>query len=133
MRWQYRTIVFEYQKDGLLGDRYVDDEEVEQTLNEQGNEHWELVGITTTREGLLAFMKKPVSVACAADGMSGQTQEEPSDRRQKVAERDGRATSVPVQLLQEQERRHRNQSEEEQRRRAVESREEGFLGDIKIS
>ena len=26
MLWKYRTILFELTKDGLLGDRYVDDE-----------------------------------------------------------------------------------------------------------
>jgi hypothetical protein len=34
--WRYRTIVFEFKKNGLLGDRFIDDEEVESTLNEQG-------------------------------------------------------------------------------------------------
>ena len=43
MYWQYRTILFEFQKDGLLGDKYVDDEEVEKILNEQGEQGWELV------------------------------------------------------------------------------------------
>ncbi len=59
MQWQYRTILFEYHKDGLLGDKYIDDEEVEQTLNEQGAEGWELVGVTPVQEGLLSFLKRP--------------------------------------------------------------------------
>ena len=36
--WQYRTILFEYQKDGILGDKYLDDEEMEKVLNQQGEQ-----------------------------------------------------------------------------------------------
>ena len=43
MLWQYRTILFEFTKDGLLGDKYVDDEEMENTLNQLGGQAWELV------------------------------------------------------------------------------------------
>ena len=57
MYWQYRTILFEYHKDGLLGDKYIDDEEVERVLNEQGEEGWELVTVTPVQEGLLSFLK----------------------------------------------------------------------------
>ncbi len=59
MRWQYRTVVFEFQKDGLLGDRFIDDEEVENTLNEQGRAGWELVSATMVQEGLLTLLKRP--------------------------------------------------------------------------
>lgn len=58
MQWQYRTILFEFQKDGLLGDKYVDDEEVERVLNEQGEQRWELVSVTAVQEGLLTFFKR---------------------------------------------------------------------------
>lgn len=58
--WQYRTILFEFQKDGLLGDRYIDDEEMEKVLNEQGAMGWELVSVTPVQEGLLSFFKLAV-------------------------------------------------------------------------
>ena len=45
MLWKYRTILFEFTKDGLLGDRYVDDEEMERSLNELGALGWELVNV----------------------------------------------------------------------------------------
>nr|WP_321468297.1 DUF4177 domain-containing protein [uncultured Desulfobulbus sp.] len=61
MVWQYRTILFEFTKDGLLGDRYVDDEEMEKTLNLMGQECWELVDVSLLQDGLLAFLKKPVA------------------------------------------------------------------------
>lgn len=60
MVWQYRTILFEFTKDGLLGDRYVDDEEMEKTLNQLGQQAWELVNVSLLQDGLLAFLKRPV-------------------------------------------------------------------------
>lgn len=60
MVWQYRTILFEFTKDGLLGDRYVDDEEMEKTLNQMGQDSWELVDVSLLQDGLLAFLKRPV-------------------------------------------------------------------------
>lgn len=59
MLWQYRTILFEFTKDGLLGDKYVDDEEMEKTLNQLGGKAWELVNVTLLQDGVLAFLKKP--------------------------------------------------------------------------
>jgi hypothetical protein len=58
MYWEYQTILFEFRKDGLLGDKYIDDAEVENNLNEQGKLGWELVNVTPVQEGLLAFLKK---------------------------------------------------------------------------
>lgn len=63
MYWQYQTMLFEFQKDGLLGDKYIDDEEVENILNDQGKLGWELVNVTPLQEGLLAFLKKEIKPA----------------------------------------------------------------------
>ncbi|MGD9947808.1 MAG: DUF4177 domain-containing protein [Desulfobulbus sp.] len=60
MVWQYRTILFEFTKDGLLGDRYVDDEEMEKTLNQMGQDCWELVDVSLLQDGVLAFLKRPL-------------------------------------------------------------------------
>ena len=60
MQWQYRTILFEFTKDGLLGDKYVDDEEMEKTLNEMGRQGWELVNVALLQDGLLTFLKLPL-------------------------------------------------------------------------
>ena len=60
MLWRYRTILFEFAKDGLLGDKYIDDEEVEKHLNELGSRSWELVNVSLIQEGLLAILKRPV-------------------------------------------------------------------------
>ena len=68
MLWKYRTILFELTKDGLLGDRYVDDEEMEKTLNEMGTLGWELVNVTLLQDGLLAILKRPVGADTVAVG-----------------------------------------------------------------
>ena len=68
MLWKYRTILFELTKDGLLGDRYVDDEEMEKTLNEMGALGWELVNVTLLQDGLLAILKRPVGADTVAGG-----------------------------------------------------------------
>ena len=60
MQWQYRTLLFEFTKDGLLGDKYVDDEEMEKTLNEMGRQGWELVNVALLQDGLLTFLKLPL-------------------------------------------------------------------------
>lgn len=60
MVWQYRTHLFEFTKDGLLGDKYVDDEEMEKSLNELGKKRWELVNVSLLQDGLLVFLKRPV-------------------------------------------------------------------------
>ena len=60
MLWQYRTILFEFQKDGILGDKYIDDDEMEHVLNEHGQKGWELVNVTPVQEGLLSFFKREI-------------------------------------------------------------------------
>lgn len=59
MLWQYRTMLFEFTKDGLLGDKYVDDEDMEKTLNQLGGQSWELVNVALLQDGVLAFLKRP--------------------------------------------------------------------------
>lgn len=63
VQWQYRTILFEFQKDGLLGDKYIDDDEMEQVLNDYGGKGWELVSVTPVQEGLLSFFKRDMPQA----------------------------------------------------------------------
>lgn len=58
MQWQYRTMLFEFTKDGLLGDKYVDEEEMEKTLNQWGGRGWELINVLLLQDGVLAFLKK---------------------------------------------------------------------------
>lgn len=88
MNWRYRTILFEYQKDGLLGDKYIDDEEMERILNEQGEQGWELVGVTSVQEGLLSFFKKiqlPVGKQPVGEEVRGDEAVRPPARQPQAA------------------------------------------------
>ncbi|SHO50527.1 DUF4177 domain-containing protein [Desulfopila aestuarii] len=58
MRWSYKTIHFGLKKDGLLGSSFLDDAEIEETLNEYGQGGWELVSMLETRDGVLAVFKQ---------------------------------------------------------------------------
>ncbi len=70
MIWEYKTVLFEFSKDGLLSNRYVDDEELERNLNQLGQQGWELVSVALLQDGLLAFLKKPEADAAALSGLS---------------------------------------------------------------
>lgn len=58
MQWQYKALLVEFQKDGLLGEKYIDEDETEAVLNEEGRLGWELVTATLMPEGLMLFCKK---------------------------------------------------------------------------
>jgi hypothetical protein len=127
MQWQYRTILFEFQKDGLLGDKYIDDEEVEILLNEQGAGGWELVNVTMIQEGLLAFCKRTV--------ITTQSEVRLEETLRPVVTNSQMADSeepVNAEELQQQEREH-IQRLEEQRRQTMSAIEKDTVGEIKIS
>lgn len=58
MRWSYKTVHFELKKDGLLGSAFLDESEIEQSLNEYGQGGWELISMLETRDGLIAVFKQ---------------------------------------------------------------------------
>ncbi len=60
MRWSYKTIYYELRKDGLLGGSFLDEAEMEESLNEYGHAGWELVSIIEMKDGLIAFLKQPL-------------------------------------------------------------------------
>lgn len=127
MQWQYRTILFEFQKDGLLGDKYIDDEGVETLLNEQGARGWELVNVTMIQEGLLAFCKRAATTV---------EREEPQEEIQHPVATKKQITDpeepVSAEALQQQEREH-IQRLEAQRRETMSALERDTVGEIKIS
>jgi len=61
MRWSYKTVHYELQKEGLLGNAFLDETELEKSLNEYGKAGWELVAILETLDGVIAVMKQPLS------------------------------------------------------------------------
>ena len=61
MRWSYKTVHYELKKEGLLGSSFIDESEVELSLNEYGKSGWELVSLLETMDGLVAVFKQPLS------------------------------------------------------------------------
>ncbi len=57
MRWAYKTVLYPLQKDGFLGDSFLDEEEMERSLNEYGKAGWELVTLLEVTEGFRAVFK----------------------------------------------------------------------------
>ena len=50
MRWGYKTIQYGLKKEGLLGSSFLDEAEVEQSLNEFGQAGWQVKdGVVTVR------------------------------------------------------------------------------------
>ncbi|WP_028579321.1 hypothetical protein [Desulfogranum japonicum] len=130
MVWQYRTIVFEFAKDGLLGDRYIDDEEMETTLNEQGKFGWELVDVVMVQEGVLAVLKRPqeTGLESAASGI----EETPLTQAPLLSGAGSQETVYSIQDLQQQEAQHIRELEQ-QRKHSMEQHERDMIGEIKIS
>ena len=62
MRWSYKTVHYELKKEGLLGSSFLDESEVEISLNEYGKSGWELVSMLETMDGLIAVFKQPLSL-----------------------------------------------------------------------
>lgn len=62
MRWSYKTVHYELKKEGLLGSTFLDESEVELSLNEYGKAGWELVSLLETLDGLVAVFKQPLSI-----------------------------------------------------------------------
>ncbi|MEN8198824.1 MAG: DUF4177 domain-containing protein [Thermodesulfobacteriota bacterium] len=61
IRWGYKTVHFGLKKDGLLGSGFLDEAEIEITLNEYGHGGWELVSMMEVNDGLIAVFKQPLS------------------------------------------------------------------------
>lgn len=62
MRWGYKTVQYGLKKEGLLGGSFLDEAEVEQSLNEFGQAGWELVSLFGMDDGLMAVFKQPLDV-----------------------------------------------------------------------
>jgi hypothetical protein len=62
MRWSYKTVHYELKKEGLLGSAFLDESEVELSLNEYGKAGWELVSTLETSDGIIAVFKQPLTV-----------------------------------------------------------------------
>jgi hypothetical protein len=133
MLWQYRTILFEFTKDGLLGDKYVDDEEMEKNLNELGAQEWELVSVSLLQDGLLAFLKRPgqeeeVEVEMPPSRTVASVAPAVVQSRPEVYSRSVIAAE-PI----EEEEREPIRGLDRQRKSTLQREDTDFVGDIKIS
>ncbi len=130
MQWEYRTILFEFQKDGLLGDTFIDDEDIEQTLNEQGLQGWELVNVALIQEGLLAFCKRQLKTAPVK--RKSLQEKIPATSMVQPGQDNGVRAAHTTQNLQ-QHKGLQKQSLERQSSRAISTLEDDAIGNIKIS
>ncbi len=85
MRWSYKTVHYDYKKEGLLGGAFLDETEIEESMNEFGRAGWELVSFIEVQEGLIATFKQPLDVPVVRDNR-------PIDAR---TEEEGRAATPP--------------------------------------
>ena len=60
MRWSYKIVQYDYKKEGLLGGTFLDEAEIEQSMNEFGKAGWELVSLLEVQDGLTATFKQPL-------------------------------------------------------------------------
>ena len=79
-RWRYKTLHFELKKDGILGNFFLDEEELERSLCRYGQDGWELVAVLEVQNGVVALCKQPFSeengVGPESLAVSGREEEE---------------------------------------------------------
>ena len=68
-------------KDGILGNAFLDETEIEVTLNEYGKSGWELISFMEVSDGLIAVFKQPFDY-----GLPDFTDEEPIQEESPVRE-----------------------------------------------
>jgi hypothetical protein len=84
MRWGYKTIQYGLKKEGLLGSSFLDEAEVEQSLNEFGQAGWELVSLFGLQDGLMAVFKQPLAMKVAEAVRESVTEEAATGRRSSL-------------------------------------------------
>ena len=88
MRWSYKTEHFSLKKDGLLGSAFIDEVEIELSLNEYGHAGWELVSLMEVNDGLIAVFKQPLSQGIASIDSSVLEEQEEALETQPVTEQE---------------------------------------------
>lgn len=63
MRWSYKTVHYELKKEGLLGSSFLDESELEISLNEYGKAGWELISVLETSDGIIAVFKQSLGAS----------------------------------------------------------------------
>ncbi|MFV0438333.1 MAG: hypothetical protein ACK5PS_13210 [Desulfopila sp.] len=75
MHWSYKAVHYGLKKDGLLGRAFLDDAEIEESLNQYGRSGWELVSLLETTDGVIAFFKQPLERAAVRSERPSRTEE----------------------------------------------------------
>ncbi len=86
MRWSYKTIHYELKKEGLLGNTFLDEVEVEESLNEFGHAGWELVSLIEVKDGLIGVLKQPLDQPITPNVLPNDNDQTKSDRTVDVVE-----------------------------------------------
>jgi len=109
MRWGYKTIHFSLKKDGILGTAFLDETEIEVTLNEYGKSGWELISFMEVSDGLIAVFKQPFDHGLP-DLVEKEIVQEEEPIRERVTEINGNENKdneweekLPVNLSQQEE------------------------------
>ena len=93
MRWSYKTVRFDMKKEGILGSAFLDESEIEMTLNEFGSSGWEVVSLMEVQDGIIAVFKQPFAKGAIP------VEEYPDEEEQVVAE----AVGEPRPIIRESE------------------------------
>lgn len=88
MRWSYKSVHYAYKKEGLLGGTFLDEAEIEQSMNEFGRAGWELVSLFEVHDGLMAIFKQPLDLPARQSIQPAAESER--DARKVSVEREGR-------------------------------------------
>lgn len=91
MRWSYKTVHYSLKKEGFLGSAFLDEAEVEQSLNEYGRAGWELISVTETQDGLIAIFKQPIDRpenGFLVGDIIEDDEEKPEETEELITERD---------------------------------------------
>ena len=97
MRWSYKTVHFELKKDGILGGVFLDESELEQSLNEYGLSGWELISMLEVRDGVIAVFKQALSMPERVSSTIEPPQAEKTVVFRKSALEERKPVALPVQ------------------------------------
>lgn len=76
MRWSYKIVHYDYKKGGLLGGTFLDETEIEQSMNEFGQAGWELISLLEVQDGLTATFKQPLEAPLQRTRPAGEAGQE---------------------------------------------------------
>ncbi len=113
MRWSYKTVHFSLKKEGLLGSAFLDESEIESSLNDYGKAGWELVSFTEVSDGLIGVFKQPFSQGISRLEEPDQREEESVEVETEPAQSIDPVITRPAFLFSEKEEEIENMKDKE--------------------